>query len=61
MKNFQLDLTEEDINIIGGALSQLPFYKVAQLIYKIQEKIEEDEVSDDKNDQNQQLQPKVRP
>ncbi len=52
MKNIQLDLTEADINIIGEALSQLPYYKVAQLIYEIQKKIEEykaTEVEDDKN------------
>ena len=37
---FEIKLTEEDLQILDEALIQLPFYKVSELINKINNQIE---------------------
>lgn len=38
---FEIKLTEEDLQILDEALIQLPYYKVAELIGKLNEQISE--------------------
>lgn len=37
----KLDLTDAEIRIIGGALGELPFKTVANLVYKIDAQLED--------------------
>ena len=41
MKEIKFTLTEEDLKILDEALIQLPYYKVAELIGKLNEQISE--------------------
>ena len=44
MKEIKFKLTEEDLKILDEALVQLPYYKVAELIGKLNEQISEEVV-----------------
>ena len=44
MKEIKFTLTEEDLKILDEALVQLPYYKVAELIEKLNEQISEEVV-----------------
>lgn len=43
MKDYQLTLSEDEINVILGALAQQPYYAVAQLIGNIHKQCEQRE------------------
>ena len=44
MNEIKFTLTEEDLKILDEALVQLPYYKVAELIGKLNEQISEEVV-----------------
>jgi hypothetical protein len=39
MENVKLEFNKQELEILGKALSQLPYYIVAQLLHKIQDQV----------------------
>jgi hypothetical protein len=46
----KLELSEDDINIIGKALVQMPYHMVADLIFRINQSINEGSLSGEGKD-----------